>query len=310
MAHRPKTTLAQERDDDHDQEGTTSDGTTNKGTKPYALTHQNLMFYPLARNRHTKSEWKPSDNTGRWLCDLTGDIQLRLPATTDIEHRFGPNAFDMSILLQCLALERIKGQHEFEITASGLIRGIDLTVTGANLKRLENSLWLWSNLGICHRHWYDKGKHIKRLLPPPLHCDRKKGHRRLRIKVNEAWIWSGNAVPVPFPLPNEATVMNLVLYLLAQWKPVTEINRAVLCAKLGLSSHDENKKRLKRALDAAKYWYGEHGGGFKAEIGLNGKIRFTLSQPEMVWERLGQQQHGIVGEQAMEMLRQVREGRS
>jgi hypothetical protein len=247
----------------------------------FALINRNLMNYPLARDRRLKLNWQSGD--GGWLCDLTDNIQLQLPATIAAECRVCPNALDMNVLFHLLMLRRKTGRPDLRLSQRDLIKAVGLTRAGANRKRVRFALQLWSHLSITFQRWYADGNRQPHVLPPPI--QEIKPGRPMQIIMHDGWVWHGFHGTVPLPLPNDAVAQNLILYLLTQpGKPKSRHrkgtrDRRLLYKSIGLTDHSESANTMERSLDLARRWFKRHGGHLKPTPHRN-EFTFRLELPK------------------------------
>jgi hypothetical protein len=269
--------VAQARDDDHDQGGTTSDVTTKPEFQAY--TNRNLLNYPLARDRRCALHWESTSDC--WVCDLTGDIQYRMPSGVEPDWLTAPSGFDMHVLLQILMLTRSKGRRDLRLSLPDLMRAMDLAIDSDNRHRLRCALRLWANISIHYRRWYARAKHRPHTLPPPIREIKPDG-RYVAVTIDEAWQWKGYYLPVPLPSPNDATAQNLVLNLLTQRDKVVTRKWATVYRVAGLTN-TERRRTLKRSLKLTKSWFEAHGGGLTYSLNPRG-IRCDVTLPPSVEE--------------------------
>lgn len=251
----------------------------------YGAISRNLVNYPLARDARVRAIWRKSTKTGRWLCDLPGDdrVQFRLPA--DLENPRCPTGFDMDVLFLLLCQARVTNANNIWFNSqASMLQALGLDVRDRNRRRLQDALELWQHLSIHYCCWFQavrwaekgkkgkakkvKGEHVQKLMPPPIRRINTNS-RRVCITVAKAWRETGNFfyAQVPLPLPTNATVQNLILYLFKpnnKWRDFPaetfkiEHKARALCYKIGLN-HAKRGAVLRHAITEAKTWFLLHG---------------------------------------------------
>jgi hypothetical protein len=260
----------------------------------FAPLTRNICNYPIARDARLKLQWRQSEKTGRWLCHLPEDdaIQFKLPPDTPKRQRRWPTAFDVNLLLLLLCEAKRQSTAYLEFRSySALLKALGYSCEPRNRDKVKAALSLWSALSIRFAKWrvppeyvfvrgnrefseYQSGtsKKLKhqaryetRVLPPPI---AEKSEQRGSIQITISKEWRGLAKRyyqrVPLPLPREAAAQNLALAVLTSLRddmPYGHGDRSVrnLCRKIGLSAHNSAHK-LRKAIEAVKDWFAEHGG--------------------------------------------------
>ena len=238
--------------------------------KVWVFFNRNLQHYPLARHRRCKLDWKQSKKSGRWLCDLTNEIQVRLPANVTEKQKVAPSGFDIAITLALVREQRFKGKFELRLSGVDLLRAIGLPATGYNYQRLRATLSYLSQVRILMRHWYADGTRAPKLLLPPIQKLVPDGRTHWCITVNRQWVFKkddGYCTRIPIDLPLDATAQGLLLFLWTQ-PPESPSSRqrrgkillTTLYRKLGLKSDDNGRRALQAGSTIATQWLRDRGG--------------------------------------------------
>ena len=149
--------------------------------KVWVFFNRNLQHYPLARHRRCKLDWKQSKKSGRWLCDLTNEIQVRLPANVTEKQKVAPSGFDIAITLALVREQRFKGKFELRLSGVDLLRAIGLPATGYNYQRLRATLSYLSQVRNLDAPLVRR-RHARTEAPPA--TDPKAGTRRAHALVH------------------------------------------------------------------------------------------------------------------------------
>ena len=272
-----------------------------KGKIKRAKINKNFCNYQLACDARHKSQWRKSAKTGRWLSNLTPEILFILLADVDETLKRFPTAFDMSVLFTLLRQSDISGEGTIEYASLGaILKAMGFDASKAYLYRaLKQALDLWLHLNIRFDCWNDtdrskvakvpgfiagKKYHKVKLNKKTVHKSKGKGRhdlpppiaslehaQTLKITISDEWreLSKGFYAMVPLPLPNKASVQNLVLKIRA-WsdQSIAEADAGVdrlvtmsvtTLAKMTRINNINRIKRINRTIDDATAWFEGHG---------------------------------------------------
>jgi hypothetical protein len=267
--------------------------------------NRNLMNFPLARSARTLPDWRKDG--AAWFCDLPGEkrIELNLARGAPAALRRCPTGFDMNVLFRLLAAvqqaqpSRIESVQFASVTA--VLRELNLTTHSENRARLWEAFELWSHLTLHFDQWYEGGKRLVRDFPPPIEQIDFHG-QRIIVALNRRWIQLAQSkkyyVPVPFPLPQEASAQNAALMVLTSDLNLLEEKlhgsytraRRSFCQKIGLRCEDE---KLHKIFALAREWFERRGGELLLMHGLKaGDIAFLYKLPRIPREKTGRSKGG------------------
>jgi hypothetical protein len=188
----------------------------------YVQINKNLMNYPLARDPHVRAKWTYSKKRKLWWCEVPGQPKLRLRLSKDTPEaaRRLPSGFDMNVLFLCVMVAHLRKSDSVTFASrTEVLKRLEVSVSTANMRKLDAALELWTALKIRHLKWYlNKGEYASRVLPPPITSLVRKGDAIL-ITLHDDWLHlqKGYLTKVPMPLPPNSAEQNMILKA-AAWR--------------------------------------------------------------------------------------------
>ena len=151
----------------------------------------------------------------RWFADLNNTVRFRMSAGTPESLRRAPTAFDYQLMCLLLAegyrTDRVRVRFPSQ---AHILRALGYPVDSRHRERLADSLSYWSKLTVRYRRWHEHGQKIEKVLPPQVRKFDLSG--QVVIDVDDDWLdtCDGYYVAVRLPLPRDASVLNVVIWLL------------------------------------------------------------------------------------------------